>query len=180
VLLGRGAGFGSPTPIGRGRDCSGDAAVGDVNGDGRPDVFSAGSTYPYPSTASVFLNRGHGRFVPAHYYETGLPGADSAGLVIRDLNADGRPDLAAVDGGASSVGVLTNTLGVCKVLDFSGKTRAAAKRALARVGCRVGAVSRAYSQTVAPGHVFAAEPRFGAYWPKGPEVDLVVSRGRRR
>jgi beta-lactam-binding protein with PASTA domain len=101
------------------------------------------------------------------------------GLAIGDLNGDGRPDLATSNYDAGTVSVLMNTLGVCHVRQFEGKTRPAAKAALARRRCRVGSVTRAYSKTVAEGRVIRAESRFGAFWPKGPEVELVVSRGRK-
>ena len=75
------------------------------------------------------------------------------------------------------VAVLTNTLGVCRVRGFRGTTLPAARALLARAGCRVGGVSHAYSKRIPRGKVVAAEPRFGAFWPTGPEVDLVVSLG---
>jgi hypothetical protein len=60
------------------------AAV-DVNGDGRRDLVAAGAK------VSVFLNLGGGRFAPRRSYRVG-PGVTA--LTARDLNRDGRPDLA--------------------------------------------------------------------------------------
>jgi beta-lactam-binding protein with PASTA domain len=41
-------------------------------------------------------------------------------------------------------------------------------------------VTRVHSSRVPAGRVIAAEPRFGAFWPNGPAVDLLVSKGRRK
>jgi beta-lactam-binding protein with PASTA domain len=62
------------------------------------------------------------------------------------------------------------------VRGFRGSSVAAAARRLARAGCRVGHVHRVRTARVGPGRVVTAMPRFGAYWPNGPEVDLLVSR----
>jgi beta-lactam-binding protein with PASTA domain len=63
---------------------------------------------------------------------------------------------------------------------FEGKTRAAAAATLARSHCRLGRMRRAHSKKVEKGHVIRPEPRFGAFWPDGPEVDLVLSLGPKR
>ncbi len=90
------------------------AAVADVNGDGRPDLFVAGYTEangPIPSSSAgypanhlgvrdeLFLNLGYGRF-----REIGrLAGLDrkpydhSLGAVFTDLNQDGRLDLVVAN-----------------------------------------------------------------------------------
>jgi FG-GAP-like repeat/FG-GAP repeat/PASTA domain len=72
------------------------AAIGDLNGDGKPDLATANSR---ANTASVLLNRGDGRFQARRDYGTG--GAYS--VAIGDLNGDAKPDLATADGGAVSV-----------------------------------------------------------------------------
>jgi hypothetical protein len=65
-------------------------AVGDFNGDGRPDL--AVTAY-YNSTVSVLLNKGDGTgtFGAEHLYAVG--GFPTA-LAVGDFNGDGKPDLA--------------------------------------------------------------------------------------
>jgi hypothetical protein len=85
-------------------------AIGDLNGDGRPDLVVAnfGS-----NTVSVLFGVGDGTFDPKADYGTG--NAPSS-LAIGDLNGDGRPDLVVANsnGPNSTVGhvsVLLNTGG---------------------------------------------------------------------
>jgi hypothetical protein len=64
-------------------------AVGDLNGDGHPDLTVAdGAT----SNADVLLNNGDGTFQPVVQYPIG--GGLAQCVTIADLNADGKPDLA--------------------------------------------------------------------------------------
>jgi beta-lactam-binding protein with PASTA domain len=58
-------------------------------------------------------------------------------------------------------------------------TLPAAKRALARINCRVGKVRYAYSKGVKRGLVISQRPSFGAVLSRGGKVNLVVSRGRK-
>jgi hypothetical protein len=60
-------------------------AVADVDGDGSPDLVTAGAT--------VYLNNGHGQFSPIS--KVSLPGPQVA---IGDVNGDGIPDLVSSQG----------------------------------------------------------------------------------
>ena len=137
----------------------------DLNGDGRPDLATA------VGRISVLVNRGDGSFQAKVEY----PGPGGA-LASADLNGDDKPDLVTT--GQRSLRVLINTPGLCNVQGVVGMTPAAAKRELARVNCRAGKVSRAYSKRVKKGRVISQKPRFGAVLRGGGKVNLVVSRGR--
>jgi hypothetical protein len=77
-------------------------AVGDLNGDGEPDLVTANL---YANTISVFLNRGGGSFKPRRDYRAG---GDPRAVAIRDLNGDGKPDLATVSSDANALSVFLN------------------------------------------------------------------------
>lgn len=81
--------------------------VGDVDGDGRPDVLAANG-YPDDSL-SVELNEGHGDFKLRDY---SLSSAASS-VALAELNGDGKPDLVVAteqddSGGPYGVSVLLN------------------------------------------------------------------------
>jgi hypothetical protein len=75
-------------------------AVGDFNGDGRPDLVTANSG---GDGVSVLLGNGDGTFqAPRNSVATGQPFA----VAVGDFNRDGRPDVAVADGyfgGASAL-----------------------------------------------------------------------------
>jgi hypothetical protein len=75
-------------------------AVGDLNGDGKPDLVVANSGN---ATISVLLGTGTGSFGAATNYNVG---AFPYSVVIRDLNGDGKPDLAVANADSSNVSIL--------------------------------------------------------------------------
>jgi FG-GAP-like repeat/FG-GAP repeat/PASTA domain len=173
----------------------GHVAIGDLNGDGEPDLATAhpGVGYYSVSVVSVLVNGGDGRFQARLDYAAG----DSApiSIAIGDLNGDGKLDLATASPGGS-VSVLRNRPGRCTVQNVAylrvvvglhdptvtivaGEKLPAAKRTLARANCRVGKIRRSYSKIVRRGRVIAQKPKFGTVLLGGGKVNLVVSRGRR-
>jgi FG-GAP-like repeat/PASTA domain len=66
-------------------------AVGDLNGDGKPDVVTSNEN---DSTIAVLLNRGGGRLGAPRRYDAGeIP----YGVAIHDLNGDRKPDAVVAD-----------------------------------------------------------------------------------
>jgi hypothetical protein len=173
VLLNRGDGsFKDRLDYATGRHPE-DVAIGDLNGDGKPDLATANY---FANSISVLLNRGDGRFEARLDYATGnAPWS----VAIGDLNGDGKSDLATANPDAYSVSELLNTPGFCTVQNVKGKTVPAAKRTIARANCRVGKIRRAYSKSVKKGRVISQKPTFGAVLRGGGKVNLVVSRGRK-
>ena len=152
-------------------------AIGDLNGDGKPELVTANV---YGGTVSVLTNGGDGSLAKRDY-EAGV-GPES--VAIGDLNGDGKPDLAAAILGErpqfdSRVSVLANATGLCGVPNVKWKTLRAAKSTIARTDCRVGKIRRAYS-FAKRGLVISQKPGSGRLLPIGSKVKLVVSRGRKR
>ena len=175
VLLNSGNGTFGPRRDVRGGS-EGGVAIGDLNGDGKADV-----AVPSERGIYVLLNRGDARFQAKLEYSS----TDSVEAAIADLNGDKRADLASANftllrnDQYSSLAVMINTPGVCNVQYVVRMTLATAKRALARINCRVGKVSWAYSK-VKKGRVISQKPKFGAVRHGGAKVKLVVSKGRRK
>jgi hypothetical protein len=155
-------------------------AVGDLNGDGRPDIATGNDTNP--GTDSVLINGGNGRFRKRFDYVTGR-GEEASGariVAIADLNGDRKPELVTARAETKSVSVLINAAGRCAVPDLRRETLLAAKREIALTNCRLGEIRRVYTNRVKAGRVVSQRPSAGTVLRKGGKVDLVVSRGRKR
>src|SRR5262249_30256523 len=83
-------------------------ALGDVNGDGRPDLLVANFQ---SNSVSVLLNTTAAgasapSFAPQQPFATGT---SPFSVALGDVNGDGRPDLLVANNGDSTVSVLLNT-----------------------------------------------------------------------
>jgi hypothetical protein len=97
ILLGNGDGtFQTALNYPAGTVCF-SVAVGDFNGDGKPDLAVANSS------VSVLLGNGDGTFQAAVNY---LAGPYSTSVAVGDFNGDGKLDLALTDESGSSASVL--------------------------------------------------------------------------
>ena len=83
-------------------------AIGDLNGDGRPDLAIANRD---SNNLSVLLNTTTpGATTPSYADQTILTTGDAPiSVAIRDLNGDGKPELAIANAGSDTVSVLLNT-----------------------------------------------------------------------
>ena len=170
------AGFGSkrdyPVAEGLGR-----IAIGDVSGDGEPDLVTSNDD---SNRLSLLVNSGDGRFLPVLAYPTGELPQDVA---LGDLNGDGRLDLVSADSFedvSNDLTVILSKPGFCDVQNVVKLPLAAARAKLARAGCSAGRVRSVYTKTTPKGLIAAQRPAFGAVMPGGAKVSLALSKGRRR
>jgi FG-GAP-like repeat len=91
-------------------------AVGDLNGDGKPDIAETDSG---AGTVIVMFNDGTGRPVISKAYAVG---AGVGAVAAADLNGDGRPDLIVTNASSNNVSILLNLGGGL----FGGATNFAA------------------------------------------------------
>ena len=100
VLLGNGDGtFQQAVTYFSGGEGAASIAVGDVNGDGKPDILVTND-----SGIGVLLGNGDGTFQQAVVYGPGGNGSDS--IALADVNGDGKLDAMVSNFDSGSVGVL--------------------------------------------------------------------------
>lgn len=108
VLAGVASSAGTPPPsflpakiYPAGRDARA-VAVGDLDGDGKPDLATANH---HSDSVSVLLNAGRGSFRTRRDY---LVAAGPLSVAVADLNADGKLDVLTASASAAAVSVLLN------------------------------------------------------------------------
>lgn len=152
-------------------------ALGDLNGDHRPDVATAN----FDKRASLLLNAGTGTFgrtFDLRASKCGYVDDHDRAVAIGDVNGDGRADVAVA--GDNGLCISLAEPGRCNVQDAVGLTVAGARARIARAHCSVGRVAYAFSPYTKRGRVTAQKPGFGGVLPAGGKVELVVSRGPKR
>ncbi len=95
------------------------AAVGDLDGDGKPDMVFANS-----ASSSVSILRNATNEPGSIDFETKIDfatGPDPFDVVIGDLDGDGRLDLAITNSGNATLSVLRNTSTGAGIIDFTAK-----------------------------------------------------------
>jgi hypothetical protein len=78
-------------------------AVGDFNGDGKPDLVVAGSSVAGSGGMDILLGNGNGTFQNPSVV---LSSAGVNSIAVGDLNGDGKPDLVVAHYGTRDLGVL--------------------------------------------------------------------------
>ena len=81
-------------------------AVGDFNGDGKPDLAVANY-----GNVSVLLGNGDGSFQAAQNF---VAGSAPQSVAVGDFNGDGTPDLAVANSVSNNVSVLINNTPMAK------------------------------------------------------------------
>ena len=120
VFLGNGDGtFQTPVPnttvcTGAIGNC-GSLAVGDLNGDGKPDL-ALQSDDTTGGGISILLNTGNGTFGTATYYPVAISGIFAgAGIAIGDVNGDKKPDVVVGSSSVTAIVYLNQGSGTFKV-----------------------------------------------------------------
>jgi hypothetical protein len=84
-------------------------AIGDIDGDGKPDLAVANNGF---STVSVYRNTSSSGSITSGSFAaqvTFTVGANPRSIAIGDIDGDGKPDMAVANQGSSTVSVLRNT-----------------------------------------------------------------------
>ena len=84
---------------------------------------------------------------------------------------------ASVD---SLAALAVKTFKGCTVPKVTGKSLAAAKKAITKAGCTVGKVKKAYSAKVKKGRVISSKPKAGTHADYHAKIALTLSRGKKK
>ena len=95
IMLGNGDGTFQPNSYAATGNGNRSVAIGDLNGDGKPDIVTANWL---DGTTSVLLNNGSGSFQPKVDYATG---ASPYSVAVGDVSGDGKPDIVTANQGGS-------------------------------------------------------------------------------
>ena len=96
-------------------------AIGDLDGDKKPDVVVVNCNSGNASNMSVFRNTSSGSaisFAPKADYATGN---GTIGVHINDLNGDGKPDIVVASGNSGFISVFLNTTASPGTITFASK-----------------------------------------------------------
>jgi hypothetical protein len=88
-----------PYPLGTGASGATGVAIGDVNGDGFPDLVTCNSS----SNISVLLGKGDGTFLSAQTFATG---SGPRSVALADFNRDGKLDVVTANFNSGTISVL--------------------------------------------------------------------------
>jgi uncharacterized OB-fold protein len=92
-------------------------SAGDLDADGKPDLVAANSS---ASTVSVFRNTSSVGTISFATGSTVSVGASSPiGVVIGDLDGNGKPDVATSNGSGASITILSNTTSTAGTITFA-------------------------------------------------------------
>jgi serine/threonine-protein kinase len=101
------------------------------------------------------------------------PNTDPSGTVVSQTPLAGQK----VDSGSSVRLVISSGPGNAPVPTIVGTSKAAAERAIAKAGLKVGSVQSKYSASVAVGDAVSTDPGAGTSLPVGTAVTLFISQG---
>jgi len=85
-----------------------DAAISDIDGDGKPDLIVANYT---DNTVSVLRNKSSYGYIPSEWFDTKVDFTTASApcsIAVGDINGDGKPDLAITDYNSKFVSIYRN------------------------------------------------------------------------